>query len=125
MLNDLQLPSLQDRRKQLRLLMFFKIVEGLVPALPVANFLTQQKPGRRIRTRNDPQYVTNNNVSNFVRNNDRCFTVQISKTEQHKNSFFNRTTIEWNSLDNIVVSATSVEAFKHHLGMAINSIALD
>ena len=125
MLNNLQLPSLQDRRKQLRLLMFYKIVEGLVPALPASNFLTQQKAGRRIRTRNDSQYVTNNTVTNYVRNNDRCFTVQASRTEQCKHNFFNRTTIEWNSLDDTVVKATSVQAFKYHLGTAIDVIALD
>ena len=125
MLNNLQLPSLQDRRKQLRLLMFYKIVEGLVPALPASNFLTQQKAGRRIRTRNDSQYVTNNTVTNYVRNNDRCFTVQAGRTEQYKHNFFNRTTIEWNSLDDTVVKATSVQAFKYHLGTAIDVIALD
>ena len=103
--------------------MFYKIVEGLVPALLAFKFLTPQKPGRRIRTRGDSDYVSNNTVTNFVRNNDRCYTVPTSMTEQRKNSFFVRTTIEWNSLDDSIVNANSVDIFKSSLGTAINMIA--
>ena len=34
MLKDLDLPTLQQRRKELRLTFLFKIVEGMVPAIP-------------------------------------------------------------------------------------------
>ena len=40
MLKQLDLPSLQERRRQLRLASFYKIVEGLVPALPADQYLT-------------------------------------------------------------------------------------
>jgi hypothetical protein len=32
-------------------------------------------------------------------------------TEQYRNSFFNKTILEWNHLEENIVSATSVEAF--------------
>ena len=101
----------------------YKVVEGLVPALPPSKFFTPQKQGRRIRTRQDTQFSTSNTVTNFVRNNDKCFIVPTSKTDQHKNRFFVRTVAEWNALDNTTVQATSACAFKNYLGTAIAEIA--
>ncbi|XP_070206189.1 uncharacterized protein [Littorina saxatilis] len=43
------LQPLQQRRQQLRLTFFYRVVEGLVPALPSHQFLTEQKQGRKIR----------------------------------------------------------------------------
>ena len=40
MLAELNLPPLQDRRKANRLTFFFKVVEGLVPAMQSHDFLT-------------------------------------------------------------------------------------
>ena len=40
MLSKLELPPLQDRRKANRLVFFFKVVEGLVPAMQSHDFLT-------------------------------------------------------------------------------------
>jgi hypothetical protein len=34
MLKELDLPSLQDRRKHQRLIFFYKMVEGQIPAIP-------------------------------------------------------------------------------------------
>ena len=52
MLKELQLPSLQDRRKSIRLALFYKVVEGLVPALPSENFLKQIRTNKRpVRTK--------------------------------------------------------------------------
>ena len=54
------LPPLQLRRQHLRLTLFCRVVEGLVPALPPHQFLTPQKQGRLIRTvRKDDFQVTN------------------------------------------------------------------
>ena len=47
MLKDLGLPSLQERRGQLRLIFMFKVVEGLVPAVPADKFFTQKKTNKR------------------------------------------------------------------------------
>ena len=38
MRKDLKLPTLEERRKQLRLIFMFKVVEGLVPAMPANQF---------------------------------------------------------------------------------------
>ncbi|KAL8561583.1 hypothetical protein ACOMHN_024819 [Nucella lapillus] len=48
MLSTLELPTLQQRRRDLRLAFFYKVVEGLVPAIPSADILTPSKTGRRI-----------------------------------------------------------------------------
>ena len=45
MLKDLQLPKLKERRRQLRLTFLFKVVKGLVPAMPPENFFNL-KPQR-------------------------------------------------------------------------------
>jgi len=39
-----ELPSLQERRKQLRLGFFYKMVEGMVTAINRDDFVTSQKP---------------------------------------------------------------------------------
>ena len=57
------LPPLQLRRQHLRLTLFYRVVEGLVPALPPHQFLTPQKHGRLIRSnrtvRKDDFQITN------------------------------------------------------------------
>ena len=81
--------------RQLRLVLFFKVVEGLVPALPPETFLTPRRTGRLVHARHQPdynyKYNTSNVVDNFVRNNDRCFQIPTCRTAQFKNSFFTRT----------------------------------
>ena len=91
LLNKLKLPELQDRRKQLRLILFFKVVEGLVPAIPADKFTKQQKPGRLIRSSTDKNFISSNTRNSYIRNNDRCFVVHPCRTEQLRNSFFCRT----------------------------------
>ena len=49
LLRKLDLPPLQVRRQQLRLTFLFKVVEGLVPAMPPEHFFSFSKPGRKIR----------------------------------------------------------------------------
>ena len=39
MREDLELETLEDRRLSLRLILMYKVVEGLVPALPTDNFV--------------------------------------------------------------------------------------
>jgi hypothetical protein len=114
-----KLPPLQDRRESLRLLFFFKVVEGLVPALPPDQFVTPQKQGRQIRSSQRSQhFVSNNPVENYIRNNDRCYTVPRANTEQYRNSYFPRTIIAWNHLDNKTVHSASPECFKSALAKA-------
>ena len=48
-------------------------------------------------------------------NNNRCFVIENSKTEQLKQPFFVRTVVEWNQLDTEVVCAETVESFRDAL----------
>jgi hypothetical protein len=49
MLKDLELPLLQERRKQLWLTFMFKVVEGLMPAIPSSAYFEPVPNKRRIR----------------------------------------------------------------------------
>jgi hypothetical protein len=51
MLNELSLPTLQSRRQKQRLMFFYKVVEGQVPAMPPDLFVIYQKPKRQIRAK--------------------------------------------------------------------------
>ena len=112
MLSDLNLPPLQDRRKQLRLQFLYKIVSGQIPAIPAEKFM---KPVRDRRTRRPKVYEgfqTANIVDQHARNNSRCFEVNLGTTDVFRNSFFPRTIRDWNSLEDRVVRAESIEEFK-------------
>ena len=112
------LPTLQERRKDLRLTFLYKVVEGLVPAIPPEKFLTPQKPGRQIRPKLHPNSDNTNLVQNHTRRHNRCYVVPPSKTEQYRNSFFPKTIINWNNLDNSTVNSDSPESFKAALAAA-------
>jgi hypothetical protein len=47
MLNELHLPTLQKQR----LIFFYKVVEGQVPAMPLEQFVKYQKSKRQIRAK--------------------------------------------------------------------------
>jgi hypothetical protein len=48
MKRQLELETLEERRHSLCLILLYKVVEGLVPALPTADFVTTAKPKRNI-----------------------------------------------------------------------------
>jgi len=118
LMNKYNLPPLQERREQLRLTFFYRVVEGLVPAIQPDHFLTPHKPGRMIRPRKHSEYQTSNPIDNYIRNNTRCYQIAECNTEQFKNSFIPRTTAAWNRLDDKTVHSTSVEGFKSALAAA-------
>ena len=115
MLSDLNLPPLEDRRRNIRLAYFYKVVEGVVPAIPPQKYLTSRKPGRNIRAKNFGDFNTINIVSRSVCKTSRGFTVPSCKTDQYKNSFFGKTTLDWNNLSDSFVKCDSVEAFRSAL----------
>ena len=53
-----------------------------------------------------------NPVNNYARNNNRPLVVSHCNTEENKNSFFLRTAVDWNRLENNVVHVSSLENFK-------------
>ena len=116
MLKDLKLPKLQERRQQLRLIFMFKVVEGLVPAMPADQFFKAKQPSKRqIRAKKFNDCVAKNIVKRSATNNTRPFIVPSSSTDQYKFSFFVRTVEEWNNLDNDIVTAKSIESFKNKI----------
>ena len=112
------LPTLQERREDLRLTFLYKVVGGLVPAIPPEKYLTPQKTSRNIRPPNRPDYIVQNPVHNLSRNHDRCLEIPSYNTEQYKQSFLPRTIIVWNKLNTSIVQASSLEAFKSALAAA-------
>jgi hypothetical protein len=112
MLSDLDLPSLQDRRRTIRLTFFYKVVEGLVPAMHCQDFLTPIRPKRRIIAKEFKDCVATNIVERHSTNNSKCYKLPVCNSEQFKNSFFPKTVIEWNHLDEETVRSTSLESFK-------------
>ena len=115
MLQDLNLPQLKDRRKELRLVLRYKIAEGLLPAIPPDPYLTPCRPKRKIKSRPFSDYVASNPVTRHQRINDRCFVIPRTETKVYQNSFFVKTIADWNQLDNSIVSAPSPETFKLRL----------
>ncbi|KAK7105620.1 uncharacterized protein [Littorina saxatilis] len=109
------LQPLQQRRQQLRLTFFYRVVEGLVPALPSHQFLTEQKQGRKIRPVRHPDHHTSNIVSQFSRNNSRPYSVPQGRTDQFRNSFFVKTAQDWNLLEDNTVTSKSIGIFKAKL----------
>ena len=116
MLSDLDLPTLQQRRKELRLTFLYKIAEDLVPAIPSDKYLKPIRDKRKRTAKVFPDHVSQNPVDKYETNNTRPFIIPEAKnSKQYKNSFFVRTIQEWNRLDNSVVNAESVNCFKARL----------
>ena len=92
MMKELGWKPLQARRRESRLTLLFKIINRLV-AIPPDNFLSFNK--RKIRNRNSKQ-----------------IQVKSANVDCYKFSFFPRTIIDWNSLDEETVSCQTLENFK-------------
>jgi len=112
MLQTLELPPLQDRRRAQRLTLLYKVVEGHVPAIPIERYLKPLRPKRTIRAKQYEGYIHQNIVCNFVNNNSKCFETIPSKTVLFKNSFFVKTVIDWNKLSDDIVNSSTIDIFK-------------
>ena len=91
MIEELGWSDLADRRRNARLTMFYKVVNGLV-AIDAKDYIV---PGSsRTRSRNNQKYM------------------QIpTSTPAYQHSFFPGTIPHWNKLSQAAVDAKSVEAF--------------
>ena len=113
MLNELELPSLQDRRKQQRLIFFYKVVEGHIPAIPTDSYIKFQRNKRNIKPKTFDNFESSNIIRFRSRNNSRPVEIPNSRSEQHRNSFFIRTASDWNQLSDKIVCAKKIEEFKN------------
>ena len=79
------------------------------------NFLQKARPKRNITAKKFEEYHATNIVEKQVKNHSKCFDIPLSKTPQYSNSFFVKTVIASNQLDDTVVRASSVEKVKSAL----------
>ena len=117
---QLQLAPLQDRRREIRLTLFFKIIQGLTPGLQIENHLTPiSNDKRKVRAKQFDDYVSANPMDKYNQNNNNCFKIPPAKPD-YSHSFFIRTAQEWNSLDQETVTAASINAFRARLRRSSN-----
>ena len=118
MLKNLELPPLQERRRQLRLTMFYKIANNLVPALPEINFMSKINNKRQIKPKLFQDHVTSNIAHRQARQNNKSYQAQPPNPQsaQRQNSFFPKTIIEWNQLDQETIDSKTPEGFRTRLG---------
>jgi len=112
MLQQLELPPLQTRRRQNRLTFFFKVVEGLVPAMPCQDYLTPIRGKRNIKAKRFQDCVSSNIVERHEVNHTRGFKNFPCRSTIFANSFFPQTVIDWNHLPDSAVRAETLGAFK-------------
>ena len=112
MLEELKLPILQQRRLETRLVMLYKVVRGLVPAINADEFLIPIRNKRNIKPRVQSDFHTTNIVEKFSTNHSECFKIPNAHTEQYRNSFFVRTVSEWNQLEESHIRAEIVNSFR-------------
>ena len=98
MLADLGWDRLEERRRELRLTIMFKIVHGLIK-VPSTDILVPADT----RTRSNHPYKYKQIRAN---------------TEEYRNSFFPRSITDWNHLEEEAVVAKDTDNFKEHLSHA-------
>ena len=111
MLEDLKLPTLQQRRLESRLVMLYKVVRDTVPAINADEFLIPLRNKRNIKPRIQTDFQTTNFVQSYSVNHTECFKIPDSQTDQFKNSFI-RTISEWNQLEECQIRAETVNSFR-------------
>ncbi len=104
---------LEERREHQRLMMLYKIQNGLVAVdsyvSPAGLFGVFE-----LRTKNDSQYLTL--VNRPTRHNyTQAFIVPQSSTDYHQFPFFPRTVSQWNTLPNATVTAPFLDMFRRRL----------
>ena len=112
MREDLELETLEERRLSLRLILMYKVVEGLVPALPTDNFVKLARPKKMIKAKHFEDYIVSNIVEKRTCNNTQGLQLPDYKKQQYQHSFFVDTVIHWNHLPNSVVHTNSLDRSK-------------
>jgi hypothetical protein len=103
MLKYLEFKPLQERRKHIRLTMFYKVVEGLVLAIASEDYLKEVRNKRKRKAKQYEGFETSNIIDRQTVNNSRSFELIQFKTDIRKNSFFSKTIVDWNHLEDSVV----------------------
>jgi hypothetical protein len=78
--------TLEERRQSLAPShLMYKVVEGLVSALPTDAFVTFSKRKRQIKPKTFGDCVTINPVEKHKTNNSKCLSIPNSRTAQYQN----------------------------------------
>ena len=88
-----------------------------MPAMQSHDFLTPIRGKRHVKSKQYTDCVTSNIIDKQSTNNSKCFKITQCNSETYKNSFFPRTIIDWNHLDDNFVRADTVDGFRkavHH-----------
>ena len=103
-MKDLDWTPLADRRREHRLILLYKITNGLIE-IPTEKFISYSK------------YTRNSNTKkiNIIR----------SSTEVFKNSYFPKSVKDWNNLTESCVNSPSVDSFKGALAKVRSSYHRD
>ena len=105
MLEELNLPTLETRRKNQRLQLLKKINENCVPSLPPGHFLTPaNKSKRQIKPKTFGDFIDERILDRLIIRNSSGFRVPAVNTDQYKHSFFIRTPQQWNHLTDSEIS---------------------
>jgi len=115
MLRDLELPTLQERRRQQRLTLLYKVVEGHVPAIKSEHYLKPLRSKRQIKPKNFEGFINKNIVEQSVNNNSKCFQPISANSDNFKNSFFVKTVYDWNKLSDNTISKDTIAGFKQSI----------
>ena len=70
---------------------------------------------RKVKPKSFKDFQAKNIISKQSRLNTYCNEIKEYKIPQREHSFFIRTAIEWNSLDQATIEAKTPEAFKQSL----------
>jgi len=115
-LEELNIPTLEERRKNIRLALFYKVAYGQVPAINPSDYLQAEvNTRRRARPTRLQDYTVPDSVKTQSRNHCMCYKTTTGRTEPYKHSFFNRTTVDWNNLSEVQILSTSVDQFRQSL----------
>jgi hypothetical protein len=102
MLSDLKWPSLADRRKISRLVVFYKAVNNLV-AIPLDSLTRRSRP-----TRSNPDHAIS-----YINLHANCDIL--------KYSFFPKTIVDWNSLSTSTRGTPTINAFRSATAAELHS----
>ena len=85
-----------------------------MPALKPEEYLIPKRRKRAVKAKKFEDYVSTNIIENQVTNHTRCFDPQISATDttEYRNSFFVKTIVDWNHLEEFTAWSPSVEDFR-------------
>ena len=84
----------------------------MVPAINADKVFIPIRNKRQIKPKSHQDCYSTNIISKYALNNSECYKVPTSNTDQHKNSYFVKTTSDWNCLSDTHIRAETDNSFK-------------